>query len=1203
MTRHSSCILTLAIVCGMTGIAAPLAAQTDDTLTVAYTGRLLGYARLPDRQSKTTTGCSDQSGPTDGSDDVGKLLKERLETYKGALIVGMGDNFAPELDARRFADGDLKEMFTWDHVSGGPWIPNGPRLAPLVPSIEAGHTAIPTDNVACFFRLARYTALVPGKHDFYYGPERLRAFARFLATPLPGTPHTVQMLAGNLVIDTRDTTAAPRLPVAERNPHDRLGYALSDLTIKIDLPEVVLPSMREVTVRHAPAPLAAVICTGKAIDTPGVNDPDRFPSPALSLCQPLELIPQTARQKLADEAVFKLPAPTRLERDRNYGLCVSRGAATPQYVCAPFTVHAPFFEYQHGVAASAAPQRLPDPFVMTKIQIGKGLGDVAIFGVVDPELPEHIGALNDNWIHEPPHPEYETTIKTFDPKSALQQLMQSCWTRPECRTARKVLLAQMPPYKAQQLAARLARGWFTEGRADGNEGSDWFDLVVAQADEEAATGEETRTRVGPLSMTPRPNQPPKIRGRDWAPTTDHARAPFVIVPDPLHVITKSEIANDASCKALQTKDNDRCIRVTVQKADVSSMPKPAEAVTYKLVHASEARLAILATPVGSKVTLEASARETLARLLEVPVSAMSSLKSAEVLQRLALAAMRKDQDGNADVALIQRRDLFEADWHAVQAVDPATLQSILDRVFWKGDYATHIFVTGAALKDALKKADQFDANDASSLSVEAETLRGFVSLGVARDATTKEYFVNGEAIDDSRLYGLAVTDYIGMGDTGYPELLAKAPVAPDRVVQLKRLSRIATMLCERISAAVPALQTAACHVADPAAANDVRWQLDAANQQPADTTHGLWAPRRLFRWFVPPPARQPIANRPGQNPTERIVQDREVWKVILDSAQLGYSRTTRDRTPDEVKDQFPGVHEPRVTSADVKSFSYAYQIQTVRTGHLVDRFVNSNLTYSRDLNQQKNGSFQTNQRTNAVSSDAGYRFHIWPVGKQVAGLTAFASGRVESQPVSPSVVVNDVEFTTRRSTFLAGRLGFRLAGDQRWIEAGWQAGRRLHSAFAYKSGDATCDIAAGDDKLKACFQKNAITTSKDIETLVRDRYEEGYFFNLHAVLPLRTSNKLALIVDNTAQYFVPTPDDTAVDTRTSENFVVSLRFPIFGSLSAVPKFDWLLFENKGQPFRTIHSTKISVVADWHFDWHQGISWNRAMRYANPAPTQ
>src|SRR5208282_915671 len=70
-------------------------------------------------------------------------------------------------------------------------------------ALSNGDGTIPTDNVACFLRRAGYAAIVPGKYDFYYGPERLRELARFLASPEEaGGYRPVEMLGANLVIDT-----------------------------------------------------------------------------------------------------------------------------------------------------------------------------------------------------------------------------------------------------------------------------------------------------------------------------------------------------------------------------------------------------------------------------------------------------------------------------------------------------------------------------------------------------------------------------------------------------------------------------------------------------------------------------------------------------------------------------------------------------------------------------------------------------------------------------------------------------------------------------------------------------------------------------------------------------------------------------------------------------------------------------------------
>ena len=56
MSMRDRSSLTSWVVSAAILLATP-AAAADDTLRVAYTGKLLGYARVPDKQSMTTTTC------------------------------------------------------------------------------------------------------------------------------------------------------------------------------------------------------------------------------------------------------------------------------------------------------------------------------------------------------------------------------------------------------------------------------------------------------------------------------------------------------------------------------------------------------------------------------------------------------------------------------------------------------------------------------------------------------------------------------------------------------------------------------------------------------------------------------------------------------------------------------------------------------------------------------------------------------------------------------------------------------------------------------------------------------------------------------------------------------------------------------------------------------------------------------------------
>ncbi len=167
---------------------------------ISYTGDLFGYTRLPDKQLLTDTHCLSNDAT---ADELGGEMLQVVESAPSkGVLVGVGDNFAPELFSRLLFDAqnpvDSKDAYVWDYVSSPPhWLPYEKlkTYKPLSDDLDAGNGRIPVDNVGCFLARAGYAAIVPGKQDFHYGPEYLRELARFLASIKPnGTLTPVQVL-------------------------------------------------------------------------------------------------------------------------------------------------------------------------------------------------------------------------------------------------------------------------------------------------------------------------------------------------------------------------------------------------------------------------------------------------------------------------------------------------------------------------------------------------------------------------------------------------------------------------------------------------------------------------------------------------------------------------------------------------------------------------------------------------------------------------------------------------------------------------------------------------------------------------------------------------------------------------------------------------------------------------------------------------
>src|SRR5258708_23015799 len=222
--------------------------------TILYTGRLLGYARVPDVQVLNQT-------PSNTPNDVAKayisLLKAASKDAPRALRLGMGDNFAPNLFSRTFqmttgpaypeplvegqrcptagpAVRQPKDRFDYDPPQQK-WVPSGTGIP----------GPIDYDNVAQFFVDAKYDAIVPGKEDFYYGTDTLRGLVGFLVN------HNVHVLGANLAILT---TRAPSLSNVHPRTPERLSshrYGTDFGPLSIDLPDMVFPYKQQFVVKNA----------------------------------------------------------------------------------------------------------------------------------------------------------------------------------------------------------------------------------------------------------------------------------------------------------------------------------------------------------------------------------------------------------------------------------------------------------------------------------------------------------------------------------------------------------------------------------------------------------------------------------------------------------------------------------------------------------------------------------------------------------------------------------------------------------------------------------------------------------------------------------------------------------------------------------------------------------------------------------------
>ena len=1163
--------------------------------SVSYTGRMMGYFRAPDQQDRSLGGV----GGCPALEQPAQSFKELIDGFHSQLLVSMGDTFAPQLRARtlvvnqKFQIG--KDLYTWDflHEPHG-WIEDRDlekkEYTDLNAALEAGVGQIEIDNVACFLFSAGFDALVPGKHDFYFGPERLRQLSRLLSA------QGVEMLSANLAIASTQVDAAPRVP---DNQKKRRGFERQSMDIKIDLPEVILPSLRQFPIAGTTAETQAFVCKSDRYDGK-YSDPDEIELPPRNegplRCMRLDRLgPANTSEKVR----FGFHSSSdKLEQDRNYHLCTYPSEKAiqegPEPYCLAFSVHSPFFQYQHLQIGGG---NLPTPgnYKLKKIGTEKDPYWVAVFGVVDPELLGLVGSLNDSWVNTKGGKEqkrYATRIEAFDPASALTQVLQECSEDPRCASARKVLLAQMERSKAEQLAAEL------RGR---------FDLVIADTDPEVYTEKE---RVD--------------RSTEKA---DAAPLPFVAVPRPHGADGPNDPAGE--------------IDIRLSRATVTLPPGctrescPGERVLDNYVETKRASLPTSRFFYRPTAAPASGAALTLLDLLKDFVRRKTNhyrepddKDGTTLVAQAALLAMRERYQ--TDLALMQKRDAWDPENKAKLPVTPASLQELLDIIFWKGDFVFREPITGATLKSIVEQSKKWEAQEKNALNTDPETMRELIPLGMFQDANTKSLIVNGIPVEDGKLYGVAMTDYLAFGDTGYADLQKPAVPPGDRVSGKMLLVSLSGLLCKAIQDTVEGFHKADCH-SRPVSGKDY---LDDLASRPFDSTPGITPVRHVIDWATFRRTQNIFKSLKGR---ELAAEQRRLFSLTLDKVDFGYTLNEHNNgTEAQLTSKFAGVPVAPVTSADAITLTTDYSFRAAMSTRYYDLFSQNDMAYSQQSQRAGNNAYVRSQKANILGTELGVGWRIYPRRRQVSNLKVLSSLRMETQTARPLTNFALADGTkligpTDRTERFYGKLGLRYEDAKSWAEFGFEPGRNFNTPIAYTFNPAsanpiTCLAVAGkapsasnaeaNTSLSDCVSywsrvtdaagnqsPQVITSGSAFQPLTKDRWERGVFANFKASVPLPFNSMgkpTFYVMQGKSDWFFSRSDDVSLDTKYFIDWTHSLVVPLFGNLSIVPKVEVFFYENKVAG-NTFHAIQTTLTFQYTFDWHEGLGFWKSLKYPNPAP--
>jgi hypothetical protein len=1105
---------------GIEKVATPRAEPQDKSvLSVAYAGRLLGHMRAPDQQTPTTGECAKET-PNEVAQHFINL--RNLKAGNSDLLLAAGDIFAPDLDAR--------SILTTP----------SPGVSQRIPKTVSPEF----DNVGCFLIQAGFDAMVPGKHDFYYGPDGLQNLARYLHVA-----KSTSILGSNLIVVTHTARPDPNPPPTPSVAPKHKSEA------KLVLPSKVLPWLHGIELQTAGPPDFSEVwdCLAES-DKEAPSDPNKN----TEICHRW-VAAETIISKVQDNRapilrnIYRAPATSRaavapghhylylkMQNLKMQNLKVQNPKDEDNWDhTRTFDVQYPLLQRLSG-DVQIDPND-PDLFHLKEYRRDDQKFWVAVFGVVDPGLRAHIGKLNYSYIFEPDKtPDgnaFDTDVQIADPLESLKQALQACAEDIHCRTARKVLLAQMTRSDALMLSARV-------NSLEELQKVPPFELVIAQADDGQWTGEmDTFTEMRPYGG---------------------AASPMIVVPEP----PRYPVNGGTAYLSLGT-------------AELSFEPHDGRSEHHRVTKAYRVEKPLAATFTTGPPSLGSVAGG-----------------SEGSLTRKALQVMRSFC--NSDVAMLQHRDVYEEPTVALFHSPPEKVQDNLNVLFWKGDYIMCRSVSGATLQSLMKISDQFDQNDLNLLSTDLEKGRGLDHSGILKQGS--EYMVGGQKLDPKALYAVAVTDYLAFGDTGYPDLSTSLTPFPFRPSNDKEYTSLAGAVCKalngkacRVTEKAP-LEVSNVSPIHPAPVYSgwrhfAQWikalmpvrtgALSSGDQQRA--IHSVTLSALDFGYvhyfhnrsesasqalYGGVPFAQATAAETSTLTSAymaRMARSYRLGEVYI-SSQMNYTRVlSKDKTTN-------------LESVNQTANLWANEIGVnVRLIPFFKSGTGLKWTAALHSETQVTEPFQE-LKINTPNAD---------------GTVAAALKRI---PVPRNYLLmfkTGPRYQNDTNWIEAG------------VESGRNINAAY--SYAFENPNFTCDLRDATMPLPSCIGNNTtkratpvnLSNITNLTANTATRPVLGLYLNFNATIPLPVHYAgWALVVSNKGDLYLPKRGDASVDTRYLDIWSHSLQVPIVGSLKFVPKLDLYFYENK-----ITHSVyrgyQVTFNLHYDFDWHSGLRWQDVLWTTQP----
>jgi hypothetical protein len=478
-----------------------------------------------------------------------------------------------------------------------------------------------------------------------------------------------------------------------------------------------------------------------------------------------------------------------------------------------------------------------------------------------------------------------------------------------------------------------------------------------------------------------------------------------------------------------------------------------------------------------------------------------------------------------------------------------------------------MYVRGSALKKALQQSDNFEAEEKATLSLVSDRGRKLETLGISKHPVTQEYLIDDVPLDETKTYTVATTDFIGAGDTGYPDLAGEAlnpkvyPAAfPEELVS------ISSLVCRKL---YPGTADADC-----LGPIDRNYYLDttvAAQIEPQRQPSGF------KRFWAALPFKAPDKSSSPKtiaDAVEQGVQHRAIWRLSLKELTFEFNTLHNNFTDDEIDSKFGGNPTSSVQAKQNTTYRTGLDVKLSRSSYKREFFLETGVDFKRQSTGDTPNKFQISQISNRVFGDGGF-FWRRP-GRSFPNVGLSISLHTETQlqqPFSTFTLNNETQDLFKiyqpRSLALSPRVGLRWENREHFAEIGVQGGREFDTLLGYRfattGGEVEC-LANSARTFAKCIADNSKTAegiTKDtlVTVVTQDRPRAGLYWKTNLGIPF--GPKVKYVLDEEADFlFVNFHQDTSLDTRFRDISKHTLSFSIWPSVSIGPTLRLLFYQNK-----------------------------------------